>query len=167
MEEWAAISGFPEYEVSTLGRVRRCVDSRKYKAGFILTPRKHPRGYLWVSLSANGRMKNKLIHRLVAEAFLGSQPEGMQVAHNDGSRTNNAVGNLRWDTASANNADRVKHGTLPRGEALPQAKLMPCDVRRIRQHVASGGAQKDMAKEFGISAAQVSRIVSAKLWAHV
>jgi hypothetical protein len=91
----------------------------------------------------------------------------MQVAHGDGVRTNNVVGNLRWDTPLGNSADREKHGTVPKGDQLPQAKLNEYAVKAIREHVKAGGRYRAMMDKFGISAAQVSRVVSGKAWGHV
>lgn len=55
-------------------------------------------------------MKNKYIHRLVLEAFVGPCPDGMKALHADGNKTNNNVKNLRWGTSAENNLDIVKHG---------------------------------------------------------
>jgi transcriptional regulator len=41
------------------------------------------------------------------------------------------------------------------------------DVRRLRRLVATGVLQKNIAKEFGIATATVSRIATRKLWAHI
>lgn len=53
----------------------------------------------------------RLVHRLVLEAFVGPCPEGMEGCHGDGDPTNNSLGNLRWDTATSNQLDKVRHGT--------------------------------------------------------
>jgi hypothetical protein len=68
-------------------------------------------GYLQLSLNANGRSEHWKLHRLVAKAFLGIQPEGTEVCHNDGDKTNNAPANLRYDTRLANEDDKRRHGT--------------------------------------------------------
>ncbi len=43
-----------------------------------------------------------MVHALVALAFIGPRPDGYDVMHIDGTRTNNAVGNLRYGTRSEN-----------------------------------------------------------------
>lgn len=51
------------------------------------------------------------VHTLVAAAFLGPRPEGMQVRHADGDRTNNTLGNLCYGTPKDNMQDAISHGT--------------------------------------------------------
>jgi predicted XRE-type DNA-binding protein len=49
-----------------------------------------------------------------------------------------------------------------RGEKLPQTKLKDKDVKDIRNLVAAGFKQADIAVHMGVSAGQVSKIVSGK-----
>lgn len=65
-------------------------------------------GYLTVAL---GRGNTRHVHRLVANAFLGPTPIGMEVRHKDGDRANPHVNNLEFGTRSDNNYDAVRHGT--------------------------------------------------------
>lgn len=114
-ETWLAVPDYEGlYEVSDQGRVRslprRGSDGRRLP-GQLLKPRDNNRGYLAVSLS-RGTVKMSCVHRLVAQAFLAdSYFDGAHVCHNDGTRTNNRVDNLRWGTRSENTRDSVKHGT--------------------------------------------------------
>lgn len=118
-EVWLPVKGYEGiYEVSSLGRVRsltRRVDHRHYvttRQGQMLKPLLHQaRGYLRVSLNRDGSAKVRDIHLLVAEAFLGDRPDGFHVCHNNGDSQDNRVSNLRYDTPSANNYDKRRHGT--------------------------------------------------------
>lgn len=56
-------------------------------------------------------------HRMVAEAFLGPCPKGLEVCHGDGNPINNRVGNLRYDTHRNNMLDAIQHGTFMGGAA--------------------------------------------------
>lgn len=118
-ETWRPIPGYEgSHEASDLGRIRsidRVVDygdgRRRRRKGTVLKgTRRHKAGHLYVNL-ANPDIQG--VHRLVLLAFVGPAPEGMEGCHNDGDATNNRLDNLRWDTRSANNYDRVKHGRHP------------------------------------------------------
>lgn len=102
IEEWKLVEAFPNYAVSSLGRVRNM------KSGKELKPRVENAGYLTVLLRHNGVAKGIKIHRLVANAFI-DHIEGKQfVDHINGVRTDNRVQNLRWATKSENSHNRRK-----------------------------------------------------------
>ena len=107
--EWRAVSGFKHYEVSSGGDVRSldrmvpCHGGQRLAKGKGMKPQKIvSTGYMQIDLEG----KKKSVHRLVAEAFLGAAPAGMQVNHKNGDRTDNRIENLEWCTASEN----VQHG---------------------------------------------------------
>jgi hypothetical protein len=103
-EEWRTIAGFPLYEVSSLGRIRSW---HKGQGPRILRPGPDDKGYLTAVLfGPNGRATRK-VHRLVAEAFLGPKPKGLQTRHLDSNNQNNAAINLAYGTQLENMADRV------------------------------------------------------------
>jgi len=95
IERWNWIDGYDNYEVSSLGRVR----SRRF-----LKPTNN-NGYPAVNLSRNGAQKMYFVHVLVAEAFHGPRPEGMDCCHLNGDKTDNRVENLQWNTRSKNIKD--------------------------------------------------------------
>src|SRR3546814_4878852 len=89
-----------------------------------------------ISMTAPERKRRcAYVHDLVTEAFIGPKPRGLEVCHNNGTRNDNRLVNLRYDTRSANAMDRHLHGTLPniRGEECLSAKLTEEDVRWIRR----------------------------------
>lgn len=104
--ELRAIPSFPEYSASTEGRIW---SSRRH--GRWLKPYRNSQGYLRVSLRRDGKTFTRQIHTLVAEAFHGPRPDGMDVCHNDGNPSNNSATNLRYDTHSGNLLDMARHGT--------------------------------------------------------
>jgi hypothetical protein len=71
---------------------------------------------------------------------------------------------LRWATKSENQMDRVKHGTSNRGERCAAAKLTALDVEAIRE-MAPFVVHARLCEFYGISAAQISRIVNGTRWA--
>lgn len=106
-EIWRKVSGFEGfYEVSSEGKVR----SLNYKGvnGRIgeMAPG-NVGGYLQVGLSKDGEVFHKLIHRLVAGAFLPNPDNLQQVNHLDEDTLNNHVSNLEWATPRKN----ANHGT--------------------------------------------------------
>ena len=121
IERWKPVNGYVGiYEVSSHGRVRsldRVVTYsdgrvRRHKGKILSTPLSRD-GYPAVNLHAQGRLKKRYVHSLIAETFIGPRPEGTEVCHNDGNPTNNHVDNLRYGTRSENMLDRVRHGTNP------------------------------------------------------
>ena len=92
-EEWKPIKEFNgEYEVSNDGRVRK-------RSGEILRVYKGKiHGYMSASFYINGVSCTRLVHRLVADAFIEHKEERNQVHHIDEDRTNNNVKNLMWVT---------------------------------------------------------------------
>ena len=96
MEVWADIKGFEEfYQVSTLGRVWSRYTG-KYLSPFCI------RGYHYVSLSLNGKIVKKKVHRLVAEAFLDNPLNKGTVNHLNENKLDNRLVNLEWATHREN-----------------------------------------------------------------
>lgn len=78
------------YSITSCGKVW------SYKSKKFLKPWSNGRGYLKVNLWKNGIPEKKLIHRLVAEAYLPNPNNYDTVDHIDFNRTNNCVNNLQW-----------------------------------------------------------------------
>jgi hypothetical protein len=155
METWKAIPGYEGlYEVSDQGRVR----SRKK----ILALCNVSGGYKAASL---GKNNSKLIHRLVAAAFLGPAPSDKKlVLHSNGDRFDNQLSNLRYGSFTDNSADAKLHGTQVKGERQHAAKLTEEQVLYIR---ASNETGVSLAKKFDVTGACISAIIKRKNWCHV
>lgn len=172
--EWRVIPGWPDYQASSDGQIRRHtrptrgVGTRK-SLPYLMAQQMDRRGYMRAAVrDANGKKRPVQVHRLVALAFLGQPPEGMhEVAHNDGVRNNNSVSNLRWDTSKGNLSDRVKHGTLYSGAGHHFAKLTEAEVRMIRAAGAAGQTGIAIAARHNISKSLVSQILRRSIWRHV
>ena len=102
-ELWKSIKGYEGlYEVSTLGRVRsieRMVVNRRNREmkikETILKPENVYNGYERVFLCKNGKGVHKRVATLVYESFIGAIPEGLEIDHANGVRTDNRLENLR------------------------------------------------------------------------
>jgi HNH endonuclease/NUMOD4 motif len=94
-ERWRTVAGWPRYEVSDWGRVRRIV------------PQSLAGAYPAVTLSEPGRRSLRVrVHQLVARAFLGPCPDGQEVLHGNDEPYDNRASNLRYGTRAENLADR-------------------------------------------------------------
>jgi hypothetical protein len=111
MENWKDVVGFERYQVSDLGHVRvkdiivgaRGNTTAKRKAR-ILRPGLNGGGYPMVRLTLVPYVtKMKLVHRLVAQAFIPNPENFEAVNHKDCDRANAAAVNLEWCTDSYNN----------------------------------------------------------------
>lgn len=114
---WKPVVGYEEsYEVSNYGEIRgvdRYVSNGKglsLKRGVIKSLKTDKDGYFRVYLSKNSKKKQHLVHRLVAQAFLGNVEEKPCVNHIDGDKQNNYVNNLEWVTRSENDLHAFKLG---------------------------------------------------------
>lgn len=124
IEIWKDIKDYEGlYQVSNLGRVRSLDRVVLQKNGFlktikgkVLSPSKcgNPKygGYLFVGLSKENVVKEKYIHRLVAEAFIPNPDNLPQINHKDEDKTNNFVGNLEWCSALTNLTYNNRHKTV-------------------------------------------------------
>lgn len=116
MEEiWKDIKGFEgRYQVSNLGRVRSLdftwstynYKTRGYveckKKGRILKSSVQNNGYLRVCLKIHSKNYYKILHRLVATAFIPNPENLPAVNHKDEDKANNVVSNLEWCTHKYN-----------------------------------------------------------------
>jgi len=168
MEEWKPTRGHPDdYEVSSLGRLRRISGGRGAKVGRLRKPRLL-NGYPAYWLRVEGKIHARYAHRLVADAFLGPIGEGLQVNHIDGDRTNCDVRNLEIVTNGENRAHAyrvlgVAPNRGPLGEAHHNSKLTWVQVCEIRKAHSSGVGPLELSRRYGISRQGVHRIVTGKV----
>lgn len=92
-EVWKVIDGFPEYEVSDLGRIR----SHRRAKPRIMQPVLTSSGTTQISMRKGDKQYTRQIPKLVLEAFVGGrESEKYVVNHKDGDCSNNALSNLEW-----------------------------------------------------------------------
>ena len=172
-EQWRPALGYEgAYQVSTHGRVRSltrmvptCHGSERIQHGRILKYRTNVQtGYPLVILSRDGVKKVRHVHSMVAEAFIGPQPEGMFVNHIDNERTNNHVSNLEYVTPGENTRHAMEAGTFATGAARTQAKLDWAKVRAIRRRSREGATHNRLAQDYGVSRTLVSLVIANKRW---
>ena len=120
---WKPIKGYEGmYEVSSHGAVRSCeriTADGKHLSTKILHGGCYPNGYEFVCLRKDGHNRNKMTHRLVAEAFIQNPDKSPCVNHKDGNKHNNDVTNLEWCTYSQNRKHAYDVGLSPQ-RGLPR-----------------------------------------------
>jgi hypothetical protein len=182
-EIWKAIPGYEHYQASNLGQIKSVTHyvQRKdckgvlrpyFPKGKILKPYENQK-YYYVWLSKNGDKKIFKVHHLILLTFLGPRPQNMLGCHNNGNSLDNRIENLRWDTASSNVLDTIKHGNhkfVPKsekGSKNPSSKLKEEDILCIRSVTAYRGYLPKMAKKYNVSISCIWSIVNRKHWAHI
>jgi NUMOD4 motif/HNH endonuclease len=138
VEVWADIAGYEgRYQVSTLGRVKSLARVRKGKSNcsvpvaekvmklYTKKANGRQRPYVEVCLrkgdvrTVNG--KQKLVHRLVADAFIKKLEADEQVDHINGIHNDNRVENLRvMKTIEHARLHPIVVNPLPRNQATGQ-----------------------------------------------
>lgn len=170
-ERWLPVVGYEGfYEVSDLGRVRslRRNTATGLRGGGMLTPAFSDDVRLVVTLWREGRSRTRLVHRLVLEAFAPPCPPGETALHGPGGRLDNRLTNLSWGTPKKNNGpDKVRDGTINRGERRWNAILTEVIVIECRRRRAHGEGVSLLAHEFGVSRPAMSNAISGATWAHI
>jgi hypothetical protein len=162
-EEWKEIAEDTRYLVSSQGRVR------SIKGVFLTLSYKD--GYRFVTLSLGTKKTKRLVHILVAKAFLPNPDGKPYVNHIDGDRANNHKTNLEWATPKENANKRVNENrTAKFSKPVAQINLESQATIQIWPSAAAA------ASSLGFNRASISRccvhpdkFLSAKgfKWAYV
>lgn len=161
MELWKDIPQYEGlYQVSNKGNVRSLDKKVLNNGGFQLVKGRvlkqantgRNRVYKYVALSKNGKVKNKYIHRLVAETFITNPENKPTVDHIDRDTSNNTLENLRWATykEQTSNADICNIQNMKSVTVLFEGKKY------------SFKSQTDCAKYFGTSKNRINELVKGK-----
>ena len=149
MEIFKDVKGYEGYyEISNLGRVR----STSYKGKKILKPAVTKNGYLNVIFCINQKKEHKLVHRLVAEAFIPNINNYSTVNHKDEDKLNNYVENLEWLSVEDNN--RYSNSKM-----LTKEKVL-----QIPSLIDQGYTQLEIAKCFNVSRRAIQSILRGEHW---
>ena len=124
-ETWQPIPGYEfHYVVSDHGRIRGLTPwSRGDKIAHVI---RNGSGYLYVSLSNASKSRRFPVHTLVMLAFRGPRPDGHQIHHLNGDRSDNRLSNLTYLPSDV-------HNTMSKnvGSENGQSKLDKDSVRHF------------------------------------
>jgi hypothetical protein len=174
-EIWKDIKGYEGlYQVSNLGNVK----SLSYRNHTSFSERElilKPwclKGYKGISLTRNNKPRRRLLHRLVAQAFIPNPENKPEVNHKDFDHGNNYVENLEWMTHLENICHAAKGGRFPdrRGIKNCKVKLTEKQVHQIRsiwKNHKSNNTQSDIGRMFNVSKNHVYNILVRKYWQHI
>ncbi len=170
-EEWKAVPGWEGwYAASSLGQIRRVCPGRATYAGRIRHGDPNRSGYLRMHLRQPGRHENRLVHELVALAFLGPKPEGHFVNHKNLIKSDNRLENLEYLTHLENMRHFYRNGQRKSiaGKRNGRAKLTDKQVVEIRRLYAAGGiSTRALGARYGVNGTQIGMIVNRKHWKHI
>jgi hypothetical protein len=166
MEEvWKPVLGFKDrYEVSDFGRVRGLPRRMVYSdgrvgmlRGGVIKGGLGQNGYYAVTFDSKCR---KLVHRVVAEAFLENPKNCRTVNHKDGDKTNNSVSNLEWASYRENNVHARSTGlNLQHGERSNLARHSDQFIESVRRvHERYTPTWEELGRLFGIRGSHARQI---------
>ena len=158
-EEWKSIKGYEGlYEVSNMGRVK----SLRYGKERIMSTPDNSTGYRNVELN-NKEPKRKMIHRLVAEAFIPNPMNLPVVNHLDGDKHNNCVSNLEWCTYRQNTLHAIKLGLFSPVVNLAGPKGKPIAIyTKTGEFVSFFSSATEAAKVLGIPRDSIYKVTNNK-----
>lgn len=127
-EQWKEIDDTEHlYYISNKGRVK---SFQGYET-IILKPFINQSGYGRVDIIESGRRQTKLIHRLVAAAFLPlPQKLNMQLHHKDFDKDNNAADNLQWLSPAIHYEKHKKYDIEGRKENVSTKSKKDIDIEK-------------------------------------
>jgi hypothetical protein len=147
-ERWTVSTEFPRYEVSSLGRIRH-VGGEPRKTGSVA-------GYSYVCIRQGGKAHNVRLHRLIASAFIPNPEDKPYVNHKDGDRTNNAVDNLEWCTASENERHKVDVLGVKQKPPIHQTAVVCVETNCAFKSI------KDAAEQMRINGKHIGEVIAGK-----
>lgn len=133
------VADYPDYLIYEDGRVWSNKTNKFLKASTTLT------GYKYVQLFNDNGHQNKLIHRLVAFAFIPNPLNLPQINHKDENKANNKLDNLEWCTAKYN----MNYGEGTKTRRLKIDYTKPCYAENARINGKTVSVPVDMYSKNG------------------
>lgn len=173
-ENWVPIKGYENlYHVSDLERVKSLLRSDKWgriRQEVYMTPTVNGDGYFILELYKEGKSKIKLLHRLIAEAFIPNPGNKRCINHIRSIRHDNSLSNIEWATHSENNKHAFDFGFQIKkvGSGHPGSRLNEQKVIEIRSKYSAGmGSLRKLSKEYNVSVGAIQSVIERKTWKHI
>lgn len=152
-----SIKDFGDYAIDTNSRV---YSFKRNKNGKELKQCVSENGYKIVQLWSDGKASIKLVHRLLAEAYIDNPLCLPIINHIDGDRLNNQICNLEWCNYSHNNSINYKKNITKR-------KLSADDVREILKLLKSGIGPSEIGRMFNVNRSMITNIKKGRTWKNI
>jgi hypothetical protein len=171
MEIWKDIKGYEGcYQISNLGRIKsvqrkvRYLQTNYRNEYFRLIKEKilsngNCKGYNFVSLNKERKIKYYRVCRLVAITFIPNHENKPQVNHIDGNKLNDCLYNLEWVSPKENMIHAKENGLIRhlRGKENPRSKRVFCiKSNKIFDTILEASIY------IGLSQSQLSRVLRNK-----
>lgn len=146
-EEWRTIEAFPNYQVSSLGRIKNIKTNR------ILKPFKNKTsGYYYINIRNTRGRKCYRVHRLVATYFINNPLKLSDVNHIDENKANNRVTNLEW----VSHLDNIRHGSGIQRSTASRSKPIECSNGNTYNSIREAGSL------LGLSSGGICEVLKGK-----
>lgn len=166
MKTYKEIPNWEAYAISKCGEIIRIGKAKGAKTNAVLkqqSPKSRP--YLTVRLHCHGKAKSFDVHKLMAITYFGQIPKNMNVCHINGNAKDNRLENLRIDTRSSNEKDKILHGTSNRGTKNGQNKYNNETIIIVKSLIKSGARLTDVERFTQIPYATLRHIKNNTRWA--
>ena len=157
-EIWKHIDNFPNYECSSMGRVRKNEKILKFSVT--------EKGYLHIRMYKDGKQYTFRVHRLVYMVFIGPIPDKMEINHLNGIKSDNSIKNLELTTRLGNMQHAVVNGLIKAKYGKDNSLSMPI----VGTHLKTGNkiyfSGQCEAKRAGFNQGNIQSVLKGKRTHH-
>lgn len=151
-----------DYYIDTEGNVfRKQKDGTFYKKKNYIEPRT---GYAFCGIKIKGKMRNKRVHRLVAQTYLPNPNNKPSVNHINGVKHDNRLSNLEWATISENTNHAYRYGFAQNASGYEDSQSYPVSMYNLDgELIANFGSITEASKNTKIPKNTIARHCKKKI----